>query len=345
MFIHLFYPPAVKAFLRVLLALLPMLSVTRADDKPTVTLLNVSYDVSRSLYLNLNPLFVKQWQDEAGQQAVVTMSHGGSTAQVQKILEGLDADVVTMNQETDIDTLASDHLVAKDWKEQFPYYSGPYTSTVLFMVRGGNPKGIKDWSDLFKPGVRIILPNPKTSGTGRYAYLAAYGYALKQAGGDDTKARDFVQRFLKNVQIMDVGGEAATTTFAERELGDVLLTLENETFLIQKNPSFNSDKMETVVPSLSIRVDAPVAIVEKFVDRHGTRAVAEAYLRYLFSPDGQEAIARNYYRPSDKDVFAKHAADFPPIEMIDVQTLFGGWAKIQKVHFGDGGVFDQIYQP
>ena len=333
-----------KTILCALLTLLPVLSSARAQDKPTVTLLNVSYDVSRSLYLSLNPLFIKQWQSETGQPAVVTMTHGGSTAQIRTILQGLDADVVTMNQETDLDTLVQDNLVAKDWKTKFPHGSVPYTSTVLFMVRGGNPKGIKDWGDLVKPGVRIIMPNPKTSGTGRYAYLAAYGYALRQFG-DDAKARGFVRTLLQNVQIMDVGGEAATTTFAERELGDVLLTLENETFLIKKHPAFEAEKLETVVPPLSIRVDAPVALIDKYVDQHGTRAVAEAYLRFLFSPDGQEAIARNHYRPSDQEVLAKHGGDFAKVDLIDVETTFGGWAKVEKTQFADGGVFDQIYQP
>ena len=317
----------------------------RADNPPTVTLLNVSYDVSRDLYHGINPLFVKQWQNDTNQEAVVTMSHGGSTAQAQKVLEGLDADVVTMNQETDIDTLAAAKFVAKDWKAKFPYFSVPYSSTILFMVRGGNPKGIKDWDDLIKPGIKIIVPNPKTSGNGRYSYLAAYGYALKKSGGDDKKAREFVGKLFKNVAILDVGGRAATTTFAQRELGDVLLTFENEIALIKKDPTLGGDKLEKVVPSLSIRADAPVAMVDKYVDQHGTRAVAEAYLRFLFSPVGQEEIAKSFFRPSDKDVLAKHRADFPPVETIDVETTFGGWAKAQKTHFADGGVFDQIYEP
>ena len=301
--------------------------------------------MSRDLYHSLNPLFVKEWKDETKQEVVVTMSHGGSTAQAQKVLEGLDADVVTMNQETDIDTLAASKFVAKDWKDKFPYHSVPYSSTILFLVRGGNPKGIKDWDDLVKPGVKIIVPNPKTSGNGRYSYLAAYGYALKKSGGDEGKARDFVGRLFKNVQVLDVGGRAATTTFAQREIGDVLLTFENEVAVITKDPTLGGDKLQTVVPSLSIRADAPVAMVDKYVDQHRTRAVAEAYLRFLFSPTGQEAIARNSFRPSDKDVLAKHADAFPPLEMIDVETTFGGWAKAQKTHFADGGTFDQIYQP
>ena len=334
-----------KTIFRVLLALLLGPLALRAQNPPTVTLLNVSYDVSRELYLGINPLFVKQWQNDTNQQAVVAMSHGASTAQAQKILEGLDADVVTMDQETDINTLAAAKFVARDWKDKFPYFSVPYSSTILFMVRGGNPKGIQDWDDLVKPGVRIILPNPKTSGNGRYSYLAAYGYALKHSGGDDARAREFVGKLFKNVQILDVGGRSATTTFAERGLGDVLLTFENEIAVIKHDPTFGGEKLQTVVPSLSIRADAPVAMVEKYVDQHRTRAVAEAYLRFLFSPTGQEEIARNHFRPSDKDVLAKHATEFPAVETIDVETTFGGWAKVQKTHFADGGTFDQIYHP
>ena len=334
-----------KTILRVFSALLLVPILVQAQDKPTVTLLNVSYDVSRDLYHGINPLFVKEWKSETNQEAVVTMSHGGSTAQAQKVLEGLDADVVTMNQETDIDTLAAAKLVAQDWKNKFPYFSVPYSSTILFMVRGGNPKGIKDWDDLVKPGVKIIVPNPKTSGNGRYSYLAAYGYALKKSGGDDKRAQDFVGKLFKNVQVLDVGGRGATTTFAQREIGDVLLTFENEVAIIKNDPTLGGEKLQTVVPSLSIRADAPVAMVEKYVDEHGTRAVAEAYLRFLFSPAGQELIAQNHFRPSDKDVLAKHATEFPPMETIDVQTVFGGWAKAQKTHFADGGTFDQIYQP
>ena len=334
-----------KTIFRVLLALMLGPLALRADDPPTVTLLNVSYDVSRDLYHGLNPLFVKQWKSDTNQEAVVTMSHGASTAQAQKVLQGLDADVVTMDQETDIDTLAAAQFVAKDWKDKYPYFSVPYSSTILFMVRGGNPKGIKDWDDLVKPGVRIIMPNPKTSGNGRYSYLAAYGYALKQFGGDDKQAREFVGRLFKNVEILDVGGRAATTTFAQRGLGDVLLTFENEVMLIEKDPVFGGEKLQTVVPSLSVRADAPVAMVDKYVDEHHTRPVAEAYLRFLFSPAGQEEIARNGFRPSDKDVLAKHAAEFPAVEMIDVDATFGGWAKAQKTHFADGGTFDQVCQP
>ena len=311
----------------------------------TVTLLNVSYDVARGLYQDCNPLFIKEWKEAHDQEVVVTMSHGGSSAQVRKVLDGLDADVVTMNQVTDIDTLADAKLVDKNWQERFPNHSVPYTSTILFMVRGGNPKGIKDWDDLVKPGVKIIVPNPKTSGNGRYSYLAAYGYALKKNGGDDRKAREFVGKLFKNAAVLDTGGRAATTTFAQRGIGDVLLTFENEVYLIGKDPTLGGDKLQTVVPSMSIQADAPVAIVDKSVDQHGTRAVAEAYLQFLFSPAGQEAAAKNFYRPVDKDVLARHSDLFKPVELFDVQTVFGGWAKVQKTHFADGGTFDQISQP
>ena len=319
-------------------------SAVRAQDKPTVTLLNVSYDVSRDFYHDFNARFAKEWKSDAGQEVVVTMSHGPSTSQVRQVLEGLDADVVTMDQETDLDTLADHQLIARDWRDQYPYGSAPYRSTILFVVRAGNPKGIKDWDDLVKPGVRIILPSPRTSGNGRYSYLAAYAYALRHNGSDDAKAREFVGKLLKNVEILDKGGDYATTTFCERGLGDVLLTLENEVGIIRKNPVYGG-QVEPVVPSLSIEAVAPLALVGKNVDHHGTRAVAQAYLRFLFSPAGQEDIAKNFLRPSDKDVLARHAADFAPVEMIDVQTVFGGWAKAQKVHFADGGTFDQIYQP
>ena len=332
-----------KTLLSILLGLILLPLVLRADP-PSVTILNVSYDVSRGLYRSLNPLFAREWKSETRQEVTVAMSHGGSTAQAQKVLEGLDADVVTMNQETDINALAAAKFVPADWKNQFPYFSVPYSSTILFMVRGGNPKGIKDWDDLVKPGVRLVLPNPKTSGNGRYSYLAAYGYALRHFGGDDAKAREFVRQLLGNVQVFDVGGQAATTTFAQREIGDVLLTFENETFLIKDEPVFSGEKLQTVVPSLSIRADAPVAVIDRYVEQHGTRAVTEAYVRFLFGPVGQEEIARNHFRPSDKDVLARHADAFPAVEMIDMDATFGGWAKAQKTHFADGGVFDQISQ-
>ncbi len=313
---------------------------------PPLTLLNVSYDVTRGFYRDYNVLFTKDWKDKNGQELTVTMSHDGSSVQARRVLDGLDADVVTMNQDTDIDILAErGNLVAKDWRTKFPNGSVPYTSTILFMVRAGNPKGIKDWDDLVKPGVKVIIPNPKTSGNGRYSYLAAWGYAMKKSGGNEAMAKTFVTKLFKNVVVLDKGGRAATTTFAQRGIGDVLLTFENEVYVIKNDPTLGGDKLQAVIPSLSIRADPPMAIVEPNVDKHGTRAVAQAYLRFLFTPAAQELAAKNFYRPVDPDVLARHADVFKPIEQIDVQTAFGGWAKAQKVHFDDGGVFDQIYQP
>ncbi len=320
---------------------------TLATAAPTpATILNVSYDVTRTFYQDFNPLFTKDWKNLTNQEVTVTMAHGGSTVQARAVLDGLDADVVTMNQDTDIDILAErGNLVSKTWREEFPNHAVPYTSTILFLVRGGNPKGIKDWDDLVKPGIKVIVPNPKTSGNGRYSYLAAWGYALRKNGGDETKAKDFVGKLFKNAEVLDTGGRAATTTFAQRGIGDVLLTFENEVFSIRKDATLGGDKLQTVVPSVSILAEPPVAIVNKNVDAHGTRPIAQAYLQFLFSPAAQEAAAKNGFRPTDKDVLARHADAFPHLELFDVATVFGGWAKAQKTHFADGGVFDQIYTP
>ena len=334
-----------KTFLRVLCGVLLTPTLALAAPAP-VTLLNVSYDVTRMFYQDVNPLFVKDWKDKTSQDVTVTMSHGGSTIQARAVLDGLDADVVTMNQDTDIDILAErGQLVSKGWRAAFPENSVPYTSTILFLVRGGNPKNIKDWDDLVRPGIKVIVPNPKTSGNGRYSYLAAWGYALKKNGGDASKAKDFVARLFKNAEVLDTGGRAATITFAQRGIGDVLLTFENEVYQIRKDPTIGGDKLQTVVPSMSILAEPPVAIVDKNVAKHGTRPVAQAYLQFLFSPAAQEMAAKNFFRPSDKDVLARHADTFKPIELFDVQAVFGGWASAQKVHFADGGVFDQIYNP
>ena len=330
-----------RAFFGVLF--IPLLAMAAPEP---VTLLNVSYDVTRTFYQDVNPLFVKDWKDKTGQDVTVTMSHGGSTTQARAVLDGLDADVVTMNQDTDIDLLAEHGgLVSKDWRAEFPEHSVPYTSTILFLVREGNPKGIKDWDDLVHPGVKIIVPNPKTSGNGRYSYLAAWGYALKKNGGNESKAKDFVASMFRNAAVVDTAGRAATTTFAQRGIGDVLLTFENEVYFIRKDAAIGGDKLQTVIPSMSILAEPPVAIVNKNADQHGTRPVAQAYLQFLFTPAAQEVAAKNFFRPTDKDVLAKHADVFKPIEMFDVQTVFGGWTKAQKVHFADGGVFDQIYNP
>ncbi len=334
-----------KTLYRALLALLTLPLLGRAEPAPT-TLLNVSYDVTRGFYHEYNELFTEDWKAKKAQDVTVTMSHDGSSVQARRVLDGLDADVVTMNQDTDIDILAErGKLVAKDWRAKFPNGSVPYTSTILFMVRVGNPKGIKDWDDLVKPGVKVIIPNPKTSGNGRYSYLAAWGYALKKSGGNEAKAKDFVTKLFKNVVVLDKGGRAATTTFAQRGIGDVLLTFENEVYVIKNDPTLGGDKLQAVTPSLSVRADPPIALIEPNVDKHGTRAVADAYLRFLFTPAAQELAAKNFYRPIDPEVLARHADVFKPIEQIDVQTAFGGWAKAQKIHFDDGGIFDQIYQP
>ncbi len=323
-----------------------MLPMSGYAAPPPVTLLNVSYDVTRGFYRDYNALFAKDWKDQHQQELTITMSHDGSTVQARRVLDGLDADVVTMNQDTDIDILAErGNLVAKDWRTKFPNGSVPYTSTILFMVRTGNPRGVKDWDDLVKPGIKLVIPNPKTSGNGRYTFLAAWGYALKKSGGNEAMAKDFVGRLFKNVVVLDKGGRAATTTFAQRGIGDVLLTFENEVFVIKNDPTLGGDKLEPVTPSLSIRADPPMAVIEPNVDKHGTREVATAYLRFLFTPAAQELAARNFYRPVDAQALARHTDIFKSIEQIDVQTAFGGWAKAQKTHFDDGGTFDQIYAP
>ncbi len=335
-----------KFLLRLLFAVCLVRGVASATPEP-VTLLNVSYDVTRPFYRDLNPLFVANWKQKAQQDVTVTMSHNGSSAQARAVLDGLDADVVTMNQDTDIDILAErGHLLASDWRTHFPHESAPYISTIMFLVRGGNPKGIKDWDDLVKPGMQLIVPNPKTSGNGRYSYLAAWSYALRKNNGDEGKARDFVRRLFKNVIILDTGGRAATTSFAQRGLGDALLTFENEALFIQADPSLAGyGKFQAIMPSVSMRAEAPIAVVDKNVDKHGTRTVAEAYLQFLYTPAAQELAAKYFYRPSDPDVLSRHADVFKPADMIDVKTTFGGWAKVQQVHFDDGAIFDQLYQP
>ena len=303
------------------------------------TLLNVSYDVTRELYKQINPAFVAQWKAQKGQDLIINQSHGGSTKQAQSVAAGLAADVVTMNQPPDIEGLVKERRVSPDWRKEFPYQAAPYTTTTVFIVRKGNPRKIQDWSDLVKPGVRVIVPNPKTSGNGRYTYLAAWGYALKQ-GGDEAAARGFVKKLFANVPVLDAGGRGATTTFAQRNIGDVLVTFENESGLLAKE--FGDDKFEVVYPSLSIEAAAPVAIVDRVVDKHGTREQAKAYLNFLFTPAGQEIIAQQGFRPRDKAVFARHAKDFPAIPTFTVEDYLGGWNKVQAQHFADGAVFDQI---
>jgi sulfate/thiosulfate-binding protein len=306
-------------------------------------LLNVSYDPTRELYQALNAAFVKQWKAKSGKDLVVQQSHGGSSKQARAVIDGLEADVVTLALAYDIDAVATSGLLSRDWQKRLPSNASPYTSTIVFLVRKGNPKGIKDWNDLVKPGIQVITPNPKTSGGARWNYLAAWAYALKQPGGSEAKAREFVAALYKNVPVLDSGARGSTTTFVQRGIGDVLLAWENEAFLsIQE---LGPEKVQIVVPSLSILAEPPVAVVDKVVDKKGTRAVAQAYLEFLYTPEGQEIAAKNYYRPRLEAVAKKHAPSFPKISLITIDDVFGGWQKAQKTHFADGGLFDQIYQP
>ena len=304
------------------------------------TLLNVSYDVSRELYKDINPAFIAYWKAKSGETVTVNQSHGGSSKQALSVAAGLDADVVTMNQAPDIDILVErGGYVATDWRKQFPNGATPYTTTTTFLVRKGNPKGIKDWDDLGKAGLQVIVPNPKTSGNGRYTYLAAWGFAL-QKSKDEAAARDFVTRLFANVPVLDGGGRGATTTFTQRDVGDVLVTFENEAIAIRAE--LGSDKFDIVYPSLSIEAAPPVAVVDKVVDKKGTRKIATAYLEFLFSPQGQEIIARHAFRPRDEKVLQKFSGRFPPIKTFTVEEQLGGWAAVQAKHFADGAIYDQI---
>ncbi|MEA3177337.1 MAG: sulfate/thiosulfate transport system substrate-binding protein [Gammaproteobacteria bacterium] len=315
-------------------------SVAQAAE---VTLLNVSYDPTRELYVDYNAAFAKYWKAKTGNDVKVNQSHGGSGKQARSVIDGLAADVVTLALAADIDAVATQgKLLPINWASRFPDNSSPYTSTIVFLVRKGNPKGIKDWSDLVKPGIQVITPNPKTSGGARWNYLAAWGWALKQPGGSDATAKEFVRKLYKNVPVLDTGARGSTTTFVQRGLGDVLIAWENEAFLAVKE--LGSDKLDIVVPSVSVLAEPPVAVVDKVVLRRGTREVAQAYLQYLYSKEGQEIAAKNYYRPRDKDVAAKYASQFPKLNLVTIAD-FGGWSKAQPTHFGDGGVFDQIYAP
>ncbi|WP_137937631.1 sulfate ABC transporter substrate-binding protein [Chitinivorax sp. B] len=305
-------------------------------------LLNVSYDVMRDFYKDLNPAFVKHYKTKQGEDLQIQMSHGGSTKQARAVIDGLAADVITMNMSTDIDILHDKaKLVPDSWATRLPNGSVPFTSASVFIVRKGNPKQIKDWADLVRAGTQIIIPNPKLSGNGRYTYLSAWGYALKQAGGNEQKAREFVGSLFKNVPVLDSGGRAATTTFMQRQIGDVLVTFENEAEMIARE--FGRGNFEVVYPSISVQAEPPVAVVDKVVDKKGTRKQAEAYLAFLWTPEAQEIAAQNYLRPRNPDVLKKYAVQFPKINLFTVDEAFGGWRKAQKQHFDDGGVFDQIY--
>ena len=309
-----------------------------------VTLLNVSYDPTRELYQEVNAAFAKAWKARTGDTVTINQSHGGSGKQARGVIDGLEADVVTLALAYDIDAI-SEHggLLARNWQTRLGQNSAPYTSTMVFLVRHGNPKGIKDWDDLVKPGVSVITPNPKTSGGARWNYLAAWGYALRKFGNSEAKAQAFVAKLFKNVPVLDSGARGSTTTFSQRGIGDVLLAWENEAHLAVKEAG--PGKFEIVTPSVSILAEPPVAVVDKVVDRRGTRPVAEAYLQFLYSPEGQEIAARNFYRPRSETVAAKFAAQFTPVSLFTIDELFGGWQKAQKTHFADGGLFDRIYQP
>jgi len=304
-------------------------------------LLNASYDVSREFYKALNPEFAAAWKAETGNAVEIQQTHNGSSKQARAVIDGLEADVVTLNQVNDIAELVKAGLVSADWQKQFPYDASAYTSVTAFIVRKGNPKNIKDWSDLIRDDVKIALVNPKTGGNGRYTFLAAYGWALDKFGGDATKANEFVKKLYANVPVLDTGGRAATTTFAQRGIGDVLVTFEAEVFLVRQE--FGAADFEVIVPSRTILADFPFAVVNKVVDKRGTRALAEAYLRYIVSEPGQKIAAKNYYRPNSPAVAAEYASQFPQVTLIDVQKEFGGWAAAQERFFKDGGVFDQIY--
>jgi len=305
-----------------------------------VTLYNVSYDPTRELYLEYNAAFAKHWEAQSGQKVVVRQSHDGSGKQSRKVIDGVTADVVTLALAYDIDSIAErSKLLPADWQKKLPHNSSPYTSTIIFLVRKGNPKGIKDWDDLVKPGVAVITPNPKTSGGARWNYLAAWAYELERTK-DPQKAQAFVAKLFKNTPVLDVGARGSTTTFVQRGIGDVFISWENEAYLAVKE--YGTDKFEIINPSLSILAEPPVAVVEKNARRSGTEAVAKAYLEYLYSDEGQEIAAKNFYRPRTEAVAKKYAKQFPPIKLVTIDEVFGGWAKAQKAHFSDGGVFDQI---
>ena len=326
------------------IAFIVPLTIQGVAQSSPVTLLNVSYDPTRELYQDYNAAFAKYWKAKTGQQVNVQQSHGGSSKQARAVIDGLEADVVTLALAYDIDAIAQNaKLLPANWQSRLPNNSSPYTSTIIFLVRKGNPKGIKDWDDLVRPGVAVITPNPKTSGGARWNYLAAWGYALKRSGGDESKAKAFIAKLYKNVPVLDSGARGATTTFVERGMGDVLIAWENEVLLGAKD--LGQDKFEIVVPSLSILCEPTVSVVDKVVDKKGTRAIAEEYLKHLYSPEGQEIAAKRYYRPRSEAAAKKYASQFPKVKLFTLAEIIGDWQKTQKIHFADGGVFDQVYQP
>jgi sulfate/thiosulfate-binding protein len=321
------------------------LTLTSGCGFADTTLLNVSYDPTRELYHAINEAFIKGWKAKTGETIIIDQAHGGSGKQARAVIDGLQADVVTLALQGDIDQIAKAGLINTDWQKRLGNNSSPYTSTIVFLVRHGNPKGIKDWDDLIKDGIEVITPNPKTSGGARWNYLAAWAFADEKYGHDESKDKDFIKKLYANVPVLDTGARGSTTTFAQRGIGDVLLAWENEAFLALDE--LGGDKLEIVVPSLSIKAEPPVALVDKVVDAKGTRKVAEAYLNFLYTPQAQKLIAHNYYRPSDpKSADPNDLARFPDIKLVSIDDpLFGGWAKAQQKHFEDGGIFDQIYQP
>jgi len=329
-----------KNFLNIFL----LLAIAATVQAKEIKLLNVSYDPTRELYVDYNAAFAKHWKAKTGDDVNISQSHGGSGKQAQSVINGLEADVVTLALAYDIDAIATQaRLLPADWQKRLPNNSTPYTSTIVFLVRKGNPKNIKDWDDIVKKGVSVVVPNPKTSGGARWAYLAAYAYALEKNNHDDSAARGFIKQLYKNVPVLDSGARGSTVTFAQRGIGDVLLAWENEAHLALKE--FGADKFDIVTPSLSILAEPPVSVVDKNAKRHHTTEVAGEYLKYLYSDEGQEIAARNFYRPRNEAVAAKYAANFNQVKLVGIDQEFGGWTKAQQTHFADGGVFDQIFQP
>jgi sulfate transport system substrate-binding protein len=325
------------------LAMASIIAISAPAQAKQITLLNVSYDPTRELYVDFNAAFARYWKAKTGDDVKVNQSHGGSGKQARSVIDGLAADVVTLGLAGDVDALVTQgKLLAPDWEKRLPNNSAPYTSTIVFVVRKGNPKGIKDWGDLAKPGISVVTPNPKTSGGARWNYLAGYSWALKQPGGNDATARAFLKKVYRNAPVLDTGARASLTTFAQRNIGDVFISWENEAFLALKE--FGADKYEVVIPSISILAEPSVAVVDKVVLRHDTKTVAEEYLKYLYTREGQEIVARNYYRPRDAQVAAKYANVFPKIQLTTIKD-FGGWTKAQATHFAEGGVFDQLLAP
>jgi sulfate transport system substrate-binding protein len=330
----------IKKSLFALLTATALLQPVLAAD---INLLNVSYDPTRELYQDVNAAFAKAWKARTGDDVRIKQSHGGSGKQARSVIDGLEADVATLGLAYDIDALAEHGLLAPNWQARLPHNSSPYTSTIVLLVRKGNPKGIKDWNDLVKPGVSVITPNPKTSGGARWNHLAAWGYALRQPGGNEKTATEFLRKLYKNVPVLDSGARGATTTFVERGIGDVLIAWENEAYLAVKE--LGPDKFDIITPSVSILAEPPVAVVDKFADKHHTRRIAEAYLNFLYTDEAQKIIAQNYYRPATPKAARQYASQFPQIKLFTVNDVAGNWTKAQKTHFADGGLFDQIYQP